>query len=455
MQPADQVNVDRLIREHQVLAEVVRELKNPIPLLELLDLILKKTSSVLTQAEFGALMVWDQSAGLFRPWGSYGCDSAAFKRIGLRSGESITGKVYEEGKPILLGSPEEVASAMENMRPGNRAIFARALGHEAKPVCTIAVPVAVAGQKFGVLVCESFQEMHHVSAEDIPFLQSMADLIALGINRSRLEARADAIRQTREAERLRSEMMATLSHELRMPLTTIKGYSTMLLMDEVEWSRSQISEYLQLIDDECESMQAMITGILDSSLLDVNQLAIEPQPLHLQNIVYAVATEVQRQTSTHRLIVDLSASFPLVNADPRWIKQVFRNILDNAVKYSPNGGLIVMHGEARREDVVISIADQGIGISPEDMIPLFEKYFRVRNIHTRSIPGTGLGLPIARAIVEVHGGHIWAESKLGQGTTIYFSLPVAKAQTGPLPAPEEQNHDEDLPGPQQENGEQN
>jgi len=442
MRPADQVEVDRLINEHRVLVEVVRELKNPIPLPELLDLILEKISSVLTQAEFGAVMVWDQSSGLFRPWASYGCDAAIFKRIGLRAGESITGKVYEEGKPILLRSPDEVASAMENMRPGNRTIFARALNHEARPTCTIAVPIAVADQKFGVLVCESFQETHQVSPEDIPFLQSMADLIALGINRSRLEAKADAIRQTRETERLRSEMMATLSHELRMPLTTIKGYSTMLLMDEIAWSRSQINDYLQLIDEECESMQTMITGILDSSLLDVNQLAIEPQPLRLQNIVHLVASEVQRQTSTHRLIVDLSANIPLVNADPRWIKQVFRNILDNAVKYSPNGGLIVIHGEARSEDVVVSIADQGIGISPEDLIPLFEKYFRVRSPHTRSIPGTGLGLPIARAIVEVHGGHIWAESKLGQGTIVFFSLPVLKNQNGQLPPTSGQNEED-------------
>ncbi len=444
MRPADQVETDRLANEHRVMIEVIRILKNPMPLPELLDAILEKISSHLTQAEFGAIMVWDQTSGLFRPWGSYGCDAAIFKRIGLRTGESITGKVYEEGRPMLLCSPDEVAHLMENMRPGNRNIFERALGHEASPNCTIAVPIAVADQKFGVLVCESFQQAHQLQPEDIPFLYSMADLIALGINRSRLEARADAIRQTRETERLRSEMMATLSHELRMPLTTIKGYSTMLLMDEVDWTRSQINEYLQLIDDECEGMQTMIAGILDSSLLDVNQLVLEPQPLHLQNIVHAVASEVQRQTSVHRLIIDLSANFPLVNADPRWVKQVFRNILDNAVKYSPNGGLIVIHGEARSEDVVFSIADQGIGIAPEDMIPLFEKYFRVRNIHTKSIPGTGLGLPIARAIVEVHGGHIWAESKLGQGTTVFFSLPVAKNQTAKTATPGEPN-DEELP----------
>jgi two-component system sensor histidine kinase VicK len=102
---------------------------------------------------------------------------------------------------------------------------------------------------------------------------------------------------------------------------------------------------------------------------------------------------------------------------------VFRNILDNAVKYSPDGGLIVSHADVRPTDVVVSTSDQGIGISSENLIPLFEKYFRVRSAATLHISGTGLGLPIARAIVEAHGGRIWVESREGEGTTISFSLP--------------------------------
>jgi signal transduction histidine kinase len=431
MQTTDCSQVNRLEREHQALIEELGILKNPTPLHKTLYLILENVAAVLPQTDFGAVMLWDQSSGLFRPWASYGCDPAVFKRIGLRAGESITGKVYEESKPALIGSQEEAERAMQNMRPGNRAIFERALNRAPKPAFIIAAPIATADQKFGVLVCESFNAVRTFTAVDLPFLQSAGDLMAIAIDRSRLLARAEAIRQTREAEHLRSEMMATLSHELRMPLTTIKGYSTMLLMDEVDWPRSEINEYLELIDEECESMQTMIGSILDSSLIDVNQLPIEPQPLRLPHLAQLVAGEVQRQTSAHRLFVDFASNFPPVNADPRWIKQVFRNILDNAVKYSPNGGFIVLRGEARAEDVIVSIADQGIGISPEDLIPIFEKYFRVRNPHTMNIPGTGLGLPIARAIVEVHGGKIWADSKLGQGTTVYFSLPILNAQAGP------------------------
>jgi len=427
MQPVECLQADRLQCEHRALTEVFQILKNPTPLHKTLFLILEKVPTVLSQVEFGSVMLWDQSAGLFRPWASYGCDAAIFKRFGLRAGESTTGKVYEEGRAALLSLPAEVDGVIKNMRLGNRNILERALGHEHRPTCIIAAPIATADQKFGVLVCETFQPARPFSPDDLPFLQSAADLMAIAVDRSRLQAKADAIRQTRETEQLRSEMMATLSHELRMPLTTIKGYSTMLLMGEVEWSQADINEYLQLIDEECESMHTMINSILDSSLIDVNQLLVEPQALRLPYVAHQVASEVQRQTSTHRLITDFTPNFPLVSADPRWIKQVFRNILDNAVKYSPNGGFIFIRGEARAEDVIVSIADQGIGISPEDLIPLFEKYFRVRNPHTMNIPGTGLGLPIARAIVELHGGKIWADSKLGQGTTVCFSLPILHA----------------------------
>jgi len=442
--PSTDETIDRqILQEHQAVVEAIRYLKRSLPLSSILDSVLKDIFAVLAQAEFGVVMIWDQSSGLFRPWASYGCDPGVIKRAGLRAGESITGKVFEEGIPILINSHREVERATENMRPGNHAILTRALGHEYRPACTIAAPIFVAAQKFGVLILESFIEGHQFSQGETPFVQSMADLMAVAVDYSRQVAKADNIRQKREAEQFRSEMVATLSHELRMPLTSIKGYSTMLLMDEIQWEPGQINEYLRLIDDECDGMQSMIKSILDSSLIDVNQLTIEPQPLRLEHLARQVANEIQGQTGSHRLIVDLSPSFPLVNADSRWIKQVFRNILDNAVKYSPSGGLIVIHGEVRREDVVLSIADQGIGISPEDLIPIFEKYFRVRNTHTKSIPGTGLGLPIARAIVEAHGGRIWVDSKLGQGTTVYFSLPVLNKKTGlPIP-PAGENHTED------------
>jgi signal transduction histidine kinase len=370
-------------------------------------------------------MLWDQSAGLFRAQAAFGYDLHVLREMGLRAGESITGKVHDAGAARLLATQVEVAEAMADMRPANRAVMARALNADALPRSALAVPLRAGDRQFGVLVLETLRGPAEFTESDLPFVQTLADLIALAIDRARLEAEAEVIREAQRADRLRAEVMATLSHELRTPLAAIKGYATALLLEEVVWPDEKRREFLRLVDGECDNLQTMVSDILDSSLIDVGQLPIERQPVRLPRLAREVADEMQHRTDVHRLVVDFPPDFPIVDADPLRVKQVVRNILDNAIKYSPDGGLVVIRGEVRPTDVVVSLADQGVGISPEDLIPLFEKYFRVKAPTGYYVPGTGLGLPVARAIVEAHGGRIWAESKVRQGTTLYFSLPRA------------------------------
>jgi signal transduction histidine kinase len=417
-------NHRRMSRELFALTEVAKTLASPLELPDLLEAVMKKIPGVIEAAEIGLVMLWDQPAGLFRPVASIGFEPNIIKDMGLRAGESITGKVFDQGVAKLSATPEEVAQYMADMRPANRSVYSRALEKDHLPICTLAAPIAVRDQKYGVLILGTIQGPTVFTESDLPFVQTLADLIALAIDRARLEARADAVREARQAEHMRSEIMAILSHELRLPLTAIQGYSTALLLEEADWDETKRVEFLNLIDEECRHMEAMLKNILDSSLIDVDRLVIEPEPIRLQNVAHDVAVEIQRRTDNHQIIVDFPPSLPILEADPRWIKQVFRNILDNAIKYSPDGGLIVIRAEVRARDVVITTADQGIGISPEDLIPLFEKFFRVRSTPNIHVPGTGLGLPIARAVIEAHGGRIWVESKIGEGTTLHFSLPL-------------------------------
>lgn len=416
-------NGSRLKRELHALTEVAKTLTAPLDLPVLLAAVMGKLTDVLEPADCGVIMLWDQSSGLFRSEAAFGYDLAALREMGLRAGESITGKVHEDGQARLLATPAEVLEAMADMRPPNRSAMRRALGKDILPQSALAAPLRAGEHRFGVLVLETVDRPARFSAEDLPFVQTLADLIAMAIDRARLEAEAEAIRDVRQADRLRSEVMATLSHELRTPLAAIKGYSTALLLEEINWPDEKRREFLHLIDDECDNLQHMIADILDSSMIDVGQLVIEPQPIRLPHLAREIAEEMQRRTEKHQLVVDFPPKFPIIDADPHRIKQVLRNILDNALKYSPEGGLVVVRGEMRPTDVVVSIADEGVGISPEDLIPLFEKYFRVKSPTGYYVPGTGLGLPVARAIVEAHHGRIWAESKVGQGTILYFSLP--------------------------------
>jgi K+-sensing histidine kinase KdpD len=431
MKQQDRPAHDRAINELLALTKVAAALASPKELPDLLGVVMQTITKALTQADIGTIMLWDESSSCFRPIISHGLIPGVLDEIELHAGESITGKVFNQGQACLFSTVEEVSHAMSDMDPHSRQVMIRAAGTDEIPQCVIAAPISAAGQKFGVLILESIQTDNPFTEQDIPFVQTLADLIALVVERSRLETMNEANREAQQAERMRTEVLGTLSHELRLPLATIRGYATALLLEEVTWSEDKKMDFLRQIENACDDMDGMLKGILDSSLIDIDQLVMEYQPIRLQHVANEIASEIEHRSPIHHPVVDIPADFPIIEADLRWIKQVYRNVIDNAIKYSPNGGLIVIRGEVREHDVVISVSDQGVGISPEHLIPLFEKYFRIRSAATLHISGTGLGLPIARAIVEAHGGHIWVDSRIGEGTTISFSLPLNKQATGP------------------------
>jgi len=411
--------------ELRILTQVAKTLTSRQPLADVLNQAMERLYASLGPADVEILYLWDESSSVFRAAASFGCDAEALSEVALEAGESITGKVFIEGQPRLYPNAETIAAAMSDLGEGNRRSLLRALGTSHLPRSVLAALLRVADAKLGVLVLYTLHSAITFTDADLPFLQTLADLMALAIDRGRLEETDEVVREVRRAERLRSEIMATLSHELRTPLAAIRGYATALMMDEIKWPKWKRDQFLRLIDEECDNLQAMIGEILDSSLIDIGQMAIVPQPMRLPLLLTEVVAEMQRRTRVHHLMVDTPPDFPILDADPHRIKQVVRNVLDNAVKYSPTGGLVVIRAEVGENEVTVSISDQGVGISPKDMIPLFDKYFRAKSPTGYHIAGTGLGLPVARAIVEAHGGRIWAESKVGQGTTLFFTLPRA------------------------------
>ena len=229
-----------------------------------------------------------------------------------------------------------------------------------------------------------------------------------------------------QADQLRTEVLAILSHELRTPLAAIKGYVTAMLLEEVAWPEEKRREFLQLISEEADNLQTMIAEILDTTRLETGLLQIERQPMRLHHAAREVADEMQQRTTSHHFVLDFPHTLPLIDADPRRIKQVFRNILDNAVKYSPDGGPIIISGRSTADFVQISIRDQGIGMTPEQHSHLFEKFYRAHS-SANGPRGTGLGLAICRLIVEGHGGEIWAQSEEGEGSTFIFTVPALAA----------------------------
>ncbi len=378
----------------------------------------------LDAAEAGILLLHDPSDGRLTVRAAQGYDLTTLRQIRLAPGESMSGKVFQTGQAELYPTPEAIAAAMANMTPANREMFRAATIGLRQPLSAICIPLITGQTKVGVLVLENRRQPGSFVRADLPFLQGVADLIALSIGNARLNEELRTELALNEANRLKSELISTLAHEMRTPLTSIKGYSTALLMEETTFSPETQQEFLQIIDEECDILQDLIHDLLESSIIDAGLLRLELQPVRLLHLARSVIDDIARRTQKHRFLVDFPEHFPIVDADPNRIEQVLRNLLDNAVKYSPRGGVVVVRGEVREGEVVISVADQGVGIAPEHLNRLFEKFFRVKTVLGRHVVGSGLGLPIARTIVESHGGRIWAESQVGQGSTFYFTLPL-------------------------------
>jgi signal transduction histidine kinase len=269
------------------------------------------------------------------------------------------------------------------------------------------------------------------SQADLELADTLAHVATLAADRARLARELEHARTLLEgAGKLQQDVMSTLSHEMRTPLASIKGYASAMLLDGVEWPEETMREYLQIIVEESDKLGEITTDLLDVSVIDAGRFQIQKEPTPLLRLAEEVVAELGRRTDRHSFLVSFPPHFPIVDADAGRIRRVLFNLLDNAVKYSAGGGLVVIQGQVQENEVLVSVADQGPGIAPEYLNRLFERFFRVKFVSGHHIVGSGLGLPIARNIVEAHGGRIWAESRLGEGTTISFTLPIGEASAG-------------------------
>lgn len=290
----------------------------------------------------------------------------------------------------------------------------------------IAAEIVHRNRPVGSLVMVSSQERAFTDP-DQRLLQGIADYIAIAIERAQLTKEAEEARALHEADRLRSQFISSVSHELRTPLTLIKGYSTSLLRDNVSWDEQTRREFLQIIDEKTDELRDLIDKLLQSAKLEAGALKLEKEPVLLPRVAQKVVEDVTLRARKHQFILDFPQSFPVVEADVRCMEQVLRNLVQNAVKYSPEGSEIKISGVTGNGKVVIGVKDEGIGISPEYHDNIFERFYRVDEPSTRGIHGSGLGLSIVKGHVEAHGGQVWLKSTPGQGSTFYFSLPLEQA----------------------------
>ncbi|MBN1581025.1 MAG: GAF domain-containing protein [Anaerolineae bacterium] len=404
--------------------EIAKILATQDDLESILSRFLSCLIDTLEAAETGILLLYNQADDQLTVRDAQGYDLDILKQIRLVPGEAMSGRALQSGQIERYTTLDEIVEARANLAPTNRDLFKLATIGLQEPSSAVCVPLITGQTKVGALVLENRSGPTTFAKADLPFLEAVAQLIALSIDNVRLRDELQTVRALEEANRLKAELISTLAHEMRTPLTSIKGFSTALLMEEATFEPDTQQEFLQIIDDECDVLTDLIHDLLESSIIDAGLLRLELEPVILSRLIESVVSDITRQSERHHIVIDFPAHFPIVDADPGRITQVLRNLLDNAIKYSPQGGMIVVRGEVQAAQIVVSVADQGVGIAPEHLNRLFEKFFRVESGLGKHVVGSGLGLPISQTIVESHSGRIWAESKLGQGSTFYFTIPL-------------------------------
>jgi K+-sensing histidine kinase KdpD len=288
-------------------------------------------------------------------------------------------------------------------------------------------PLIAGGEWYGVLSLH-FDQAIKLPTDDIRHLQGLVDEVAMGIYNFRLlEAEARARREAEEANNLKLKFLAMVSHELRTPLTSIKGFSTTLLADDVEWKPENQRDFIETISSEADKLTDLIEQLLNLSRLEAGTIRITPRRVEWNQILLTSQAQLSALTVGHHLVMEEPESdFPILNIDVMRISQVITNLVSNAVKYSPQHTTITISAEPLSEEFIkVRVIDEGIGIPHEARYRVFEA-FQQLDREKAGTQGAGLGLSICHGLIEAHGGRIWVDDHTGAGTTISFTLPIAR-----------------------------
>lgn len=322
-------------------------------------------------------------------------------------------EVIRTGEPLLV--PEVTDAFLEAAaRDPEHLEFLKALEIRS----TMLVPLRARGRVLGVLTLIAAESGRSYGPDDLALAEDLAARAALAVDNARLYQKA------KRAIEARDEVLAIVSHDLRNPLNTIGAGASLLL--ELPLTEEERTEQLRIIKRSVERMDHLIQDLLDVAMIEAGRLSLERKELAAEVLVKE-ACESFRQPAAEKaqsLECEVPEELPPLFVDHQRALQVLNNLIGNAIKFTPEGGRITVRAEPVAAEVLFSVTDTGPGIPPEELPLLFERFWQAKKVKG----GAGLGLAIAKGIVEAHGGRIWVESKLGVGSTFYFTLPVARAR---------------------------
>jgi signal transduction histidine kinase len=353
----------------------------------------------------------------------------------------VVGVINEERTGLYLvaqrGTPTDLARYRDEVWPieqgfmghvatsGRPAIAPSAGPNTTQPHSHMAVPIFNQGEVRAVISLESLRP-DAFDQQDLDFITRLADHAAIAIQNAHLYEQAQAANQAK------TEFMSVASHELKIPMTSIKGYAKLLTLGAAGDLSERQKDFLDIISANVDRMDRLVSDLLDVSRIEAGRLRLDMGQVNIHEAIDTVVKSVRAQIEAKHLAleIDLPPTLPPVRGDQGRVIQILTNLVSNAYKYTPDGGQvqIMVNGQAdyaSSGQLSISVRDTGLGISPEDQQKLFTKFFRAEDPRVRDVPGTGLGLSITKSLIEMHGGEIWFDSEPDHGTTFTFTLPIA------------------------------
>ena len=338
--------------------------------------------------------------------------------VRIQPGQGIVGWVAQTGQPVVVPDTTQDPRYIE-ANPETRS--------------EMAAPLLADHRVIGVINVESTRP-NAFSAADLQLLSALAGQLAIILDNTqahrdlteRAQQLQDAYAELAEAEQLRDQLIQNLSHELRTPMTFVKGYVELMQEEAFGPLPPKLREPLTIVSQKTYTVERLVERIVTLQAVRPGTLTLEP--LTLDGLVQEVVEHWQPKAlqAGIEIMLDVPAGLPLLAGDRKQLAEAFDNLFSNAIKFSPKGGQITLRVQNENEAVHVEVTDTGIGIPPDKLPRVFDRFYQVDGTVRRRFGGAGVGLAVARQIVEAHGGHIWAESEgLGRGSTFHLALPTA------------------------------
>ncbi len=393
------------------LVELSVTLNSTLDLNELLNLI-TATATELLECEAASILLYDEKNPRLFFAAATGSDPAELAKIPVPIEGSLAGTIFRTNQPMVLNNVEQ--------DPRHYSLVADHIKFKTKSL--LGVPMPIKDRVMGVLEAVNKREGAFTDS-DVAILSVTAAHAAIAINNARLlKATQRALEKVKDTNQIKSNFLAIASHELRTPLGIVIGYATFLQQD----SQGENSENANHVLNAAEQMRALLDQMSNLTLLQSDDLGLKPVKVSVQDILNFSIDEIKYPASRKDLqLVYAFGDDPIyVDMDMQKTILAYVNILNNAIRFSTDGGEIVIGAVEQGNNILTWVQDRGIGIPVDKLDKIFEEFYQVEPPNSRSHGGLGIGLPIARGLIEAQGGKVWAESEgKGKGSTFKISLP--------------------------------